>query len=63
MKLGLSSIGMDLSAGPLRDLGQKAEALGYDSIWTSEAWRAGPIETLIVEPTGEDAMEKIASLW
>ena len=38
MKLGLSTIGMDLSPVPLRELGRRAEALGYDSIWTSEAW-------------------------
>jgi hypothetical protein len=28
-----------------------------------ETWRACPIDTLIVEPTGEGAMEKIAELW
>jgi F420-dependent oxidoreductase-like protein len=38
MRLGLSTIGRDLGPGPLRELGQRAEALGYDSIWTSEAW-------------------------
>jgi F420-dependent oxidoreductase-like protein len=29
---------MDLSPGPLRELGARAESLGYDSIWTAEAW-------------------------
>ncbi len=38
MRLGLSTIGRNLAPGPLRDIGVRAEALGYDSIWTAEAW-------------------------
>jgi hypothetical protein len=27
------------------------------------AWREGPITTLIVEPTHDDAIEQIAEIW
>ena len=38
MKLGLSTIGMDLTPEALRRTAVRAEASGYDSIWTAEAW-------------------------
>ena len=36
--LGLSLIGASLDPANLRELGQLAESLGYDSIWSMEAW-------------------------
>lgn len=40
MKLGLSMIGRGLAPHDLRRLGSRVEALGYDSLWTAEAWGA-----------------------
>ncbi len=40
MKLGLSMIGRGLEPESLRRLGTRVEALGYDSLWTAEAWGA-----------------------
>ena len=38
MHLGLSTIGRPMDPEDLRRTAQHAEALGYDSIWTAEAW-------------------------
>jgi len=38
MELGLSTIGLDSRPDSLRAIAQQAEALGYSSIWTAEAW-------------------------
>ncbi len=38
MHLGLSTIGRSLDPVDLTRTAQRAESLGYDSIWTAEAW-------------------------
>lgn len=40
MQLGVSTIGTPLHPDGLRRLAVRAEELGYDSIWTAEAWGA-----------------------
>lgn len=40
MELGLSTIGIPVTGEVLGDLAVRAEAAGYDSIWTAEAWGA-----------------------
>jgi len=40
VELGLSTVGRPLTPGPLTSLARHAEELGYDSIWTAEAWSA-----------------------
>lgn len=63
MELGLSTIGRSLAPEDLAALGPRVENLGYGSIWTAEAWGEGPISTLIVEPTSDDAIEQVAEIW
>lgn len=40
MELGLSTIGIPVTGPVLGDLAVRAEAAGFDSIWTAEAWGA-----------------------
>ena len=66
MKLGLSLIGQKLDPADLRDVGRRAEAAGYDSIWTAEAWGADaftPLAYLAATTTTLKLGTAIAQIW
>ncbi len=66
MKLGLSMIGQSLAPDELRSLGGRAEAAGFDSLWTAEAWGADaftPLAFLAATTTTLKLGTAIAQIW
>ena len=66
MQLGLSLIGQSLEPRDLRSLGQRAEAAGFDSVWTAEAWGADaftPLAFLAASTTKLRLGTAIAQTW
>ena len=66
MNLGLSLIGQSLAPADLRDLGRRAEAAGYDSVWSAEAWGADaftPLAYLAATTTTLELGTAIAQIW
>jgi F420-dependent oxidoreductase-like protein len=66
MELGLSTIGRSLEPRALTDLGTRVEALGYDSLWTAEAWGSDaftPLAFLAATTTTLKLGTAIAQIW
>ena len=66
LELGLSTIGRSLAPDALADLGTRAEALGYGSIWTAEAWGSDaftPLAYLAATTSTIGLGTAIAQIW
>ncbi|WP_426573990.1 LLM class F420-dependent oxidoreductase [Aquihabitans sp. McL0605] len=66
MELGLSMIGRGLGPDDLRQLGTRAEAAGYSSLWTAEAWGADaftPLAFLAATTSTIKLGTAIAQIW
>lgn len=66
MDLGLSTIGQSLEPDALAQLGRRAEAAGYGSLWTSEAWGADaftPLAFLAASTSTLKLGTAIAQVW
>lgn len=66
MHLGLSLIGRRLAPDELRTTAQLAESLGYDSIWTAEAWGNDaftPLAYIAASTTRLRLGTAIAQIW
>ena len=66
MELGLSMIGRSLAPADLTQLGGRAEAAGYDSLWTAEAWGSDaftPLAYLAASTSRLKLGTAIAQIW
>ena len=66
MHLGLSTIGRSLDPVDLTRTAQRAESLGYDSIWTAEAWGTDaftPLAYVAANTTRLRLGTAIAQIW
>ena len=66
MHLGLSTIGRRLTPDDLRRTAQQAESLGYDSMWTAEAWGSDaftPLAFVAASTTRLRLGTAIAQIW
>lgn len=66
MELGLSTIGIPVTGEVLGDLAIRAEAAGFDSIWTAEAWGADaftPLAYMAAKTSTLKLGTAIAQVW
>ncbi len=66
MELGLSLIGHGLDPDGLAELGRVAEASGYDSLWSAEAWGSDaftPLAFLAASTSTIRLGTAIAQVW
>jgi len=66
VELGLSTIGIPVTGPVLGDLAVRAEAAGYASIWTAEAWGADaftPLAYMAAKTTTLKLGTAIAQVW
>jgi len=66
MHLGLSTIGQSLAPAQLAATARRIESLGYDSIWTAEAWGADaftPLAFVAASTTTLRLGTAIAQIW
>src|SRR5690349_18759004 len=66
MELGLSTIGIPVTGAAIGDLAVRAEAAGYSSIWTAEAWGADaftPLAYMAAKTSRIKLGTAIAQVW
>lgn len=66
VQLGLSTIGLSIDPDDLTTLGRRAEAAGYDSLWTAEAWGSDaftPLAFLAATTSTLKLGTAIAQIW